>query len=229
LQPSYRGDMPQLPLFPLGTVLFPGVKLPLQVFEPRYVELLRDLGRRLPHERVFGVVALRRGNEVAPDRHPELASVGTAARITSISRGTGGPTGVVLAVETVGESRFRLGSFTADETPYYVGEVTWFEDADADPAALARAAQAATTAYAELLDAVGGTPAVMDAPAERLAYDLVEAVALPLEDRQAVLDTGDPVHRLSLVTRLLRRETVLFGELHLVPTERYSFAPPSHN
>lgn len=221
--------MSELPLFPLGTVLFPGVHLPLQVFEPRYVELLRDLGRRLPPERRFGVVALRRGNEVATGETPELAVTGTAARLTSIRSAAGGPTGLVLVIESVGETRFRLDSFAAHDTPYFVGEVTWLEDAPVDPEELARAAAEARAAYDTFLTAAGGTPRAVDAPPERLAYEIVEAVALPVEDRQAVLDIGDPVRRLTLVTRLLRRESVLFGGLHLMPTERYSFGAPSQN
>jgi uncharacterized protein len=221
--------MSRLPLFPLGTVLLPGVQLPLQVFEPRYVELLRDLGQRPPRERRFGVVALRRGNEVGADSAPELAAIGTAARLTSIRSAAGGPTGVVLVIEAVGESRFRLDSFDADETPYFVGEVTWLEDVAADPADLARAAAEASAAYDAFVTAVGGTARPVDVPPERLSYEIVEAVALPVEDRQAVLDSSDPVLRLTLVTRLLRRESVLFGGLHLMPTERYNFGPPSQN
>ena len=221
--------MSELPLFPLGTVLFPGVRLPLQVFEPRYVELLRDLGRRLPHERRFGVVTLRRGNEVGADTAPEVATVGTSARLTSIRTAAGGPTGVVLVIETLGEARFRLDSFEASETPYFVGDVTWLEDTAADPDALARASAEALRAYDDYLSAVGGTVRPVSGPPHRLAYEIVEAIALPVEDRQAVLDTSDPVRRLSLVTRLLRRESLLFGDLHLMPTERYTFGAPSRN
>ena len=221
--------MARLPLFPLGTVLFPGVSLPLQVFEPRYVELLRALGRRLPHERRFGVVALRRGNEVGAGGAPEVASIGTSARLTCIRSAAGGPTGIVLVVETVGESRFRLDSFASDETPYFVGEVTWLEDTPADTDALARVTAEATRAYEVFLTAAGGTARPVHAPPERLAYEILEAVAVPVADRQAVLDASDPVRRLTLVTRLLRRETLLFGGLHLVPTERYDFGTPSRN
>ena len=57
--------MARLPLFPLGTVLFPGVRLPLQVFEPRYVALLRDLAEMPPAERAFGVVTSTSGIHAA--------------------------------------------------------------------------------------------------------------------------------------------------------------------
>lgn len=221
--------MARLPLFPLGTVLFPGVRLPLQVFEPRYVQLLGDLAALPPAERAFGVVTLRRGNEVGADASPELATVGTAARLTSIRRAAGGPTGVVLVIETVGERRFRLDSFAADETPYFVGDVTWLEDAASDPVDLARAAARASAAYDLYRTATGG-PAVPPAvPVELLAFAIAETVALPVADRQSVLDAGDPVRRLALVARLLQRETLLVGGLRLAPTERYDFGAPSAN
>ncbi|KAB7743939.1 peptidase [Nostocoides sp. F2B08] len=222
--------MARLPLFPLGTVLFPGSPLPLQVFEPRYVQLLRDLAERQPRERVFGVVSLQRGNEVGADGHPVLAPTGTTARLTSIRSAQGGPTGVVLVIETVGSDRFRLESFDATDTPYYVGEVTWLEDSAADPEELARAAAEATRAYDEYVIAVGDDDdPVAGAPPARLAYQLATSAALPVSDRQAVLDEADPVRRLRLVTRLLRREALLVGGLRLAPTDRQNFAPPSRN
>lgn len=221
--------MPQLPLFPLGTVLYPGVPMPLQVFEPRYVELLRDLGRLPLAERRFGVVTLRRGNEVGADTAPELATIGTAARLTSIRSAKGGPTGIVLVIETVGETRFRLDSFAADDKPYFVGDVTWLEDLAPDGHELARAAAVARSAYETFAASVGAAAKPPDVPAQRLAYAMVETISLPVEDRQCVLDSGDPVQRLTLVTRLLRRESVLLGELHLLPTERYDFEVPGSN
>jgi Lon protease-like protein len=221
--------MARLPLFPLGTVLFPGSELPLQVFEPRYVQLLRDLSEQGPRERMFGVVSLQRGNEVGADGHPVLAPTGTTARLTSIRSAQGGPTGVVLIIETVGSDRFRLESFEATETPYYVGEITWLEDAAADPQELARAAAEASRAYEEYVIAVGSEDDPVSLAPARLAYELAAHAALPVADRQAVLDEGDPVRRLRLVTRLLRREALLVGGLRFAPTDRQNFAPPSRN
>ena len=109
--------MARLPLFPLGTVLFPGSPLPLQVFEPRYVQLLRDLAERQPRERMFGVVSLQRGNEVGADGHPVLAPTGTTARLTSIRSAQGGPTGVVLVIETVGSGSGRVSASARAQSP----------------------------------------------------------------------------------------------------------------
>ena len=83
-----------LPLFPLHTVLCPGVVLPLHLFEPRYREMV---GRCLADDAPFGVVLIREGRETGPSI-PDLASVGTlaeireaASRSTSMSRTTSGP------------------------------------------------------------------------------------------------------------------------------------------
>lgn len=221
--------MSQLPLFPLGTVLFPGARLPLRIFEHRYVELIRHLGSLPADERIFGVVAIHKGHEVGTDREPVLATTGTAARVRHIRQGPGGPAGVTFEVEAVGEKRFRLESVRTGAGGYSVGEVTWVEDLPAVPDAAARAAGEAREAYRDFLVSVGAAPGAPDVADERLAYEITQTVALPLSDRQEVLAEDDPVARLALVTRLLRRETVLFGGLRLMPAETRSFGAPSQN
>lgn len=226
--------MSRLPLFPLGTVLFPGGRLPLRLFEPRYLELLSDLSRRPEGDRRFGVVAIRRGHEVGDERLPEFESVGTAALLTAAVRGVGGPTGVTFAIDSVGGQRMRIVEVIEDEKPYLVGEVAWLEDAPVAPEALAQAAARAREAFDAFVLAATGQPpprdAVADAiPPERLAYELAQAIRLPLEDRQAVLEADDPVQRLHTVARLLHRETHLFAGMRLTPVDRYGLTPPSTN
>lgn len=226
--------MPRLPLFPLRTVLFPGARLPLQVFEARYVELLADVSRQEPHERRFGVLAIRRGEEVGVQRRPELESVGTAALLTSATQGVGGPAGAVFMIDSVGDQRLHVEEVITDEKPYLVGEVTWLQDAPAPSDELDRAAAKAREAYAHFALAATGRPLEEGAvPAaltpERLGYALAQVVRLPIQDRQAVLEARGPLERLQLVTRLLRRETHLFAGMRLSPVERHTLAPPSIN
>ena len=73
------GDRAVIPLFPLGTVLVPGLVLPLHVFEPRYRRLLADLAAKPEHERGFGVVAIREGHEVGEGGARALHEVGTGS------------------------------------------------------------------------------------------------------------------------------------------------------
>ncbi len=115
----------ELPLFPLHTVLFPGVVLPLHVFEPRYRALTE---RCLAEEEPFGVVLLRSGREVGggPVR---LASVGTMAEIRRTSQYADGRFDLV----TVGTRRFRLDRALEGREPYLVGEVTPLSERLGDP------------------------------------------------------------------------------------------------
>jgi ATP-dependent Lon protease len=117
-----------IPLFPLGTPLFPGVVLPLQIFEPRYRRLMHDL-LALPEagdERFFGVVAIRQGWEVeqiAPAA--ALYDIGCTARVQAVRPQADGGFRIV----TVGGERFRLlDVVVGDDPPYLQGEVEWLAD-----------------------------------------------------------------------------------------------------
>ena len=95
-------DIHELPLFPLGTVLFPGGVLPLRIFEPRYLDMIANCMR---DSSPFGVVLLRRGGEVLNDSRRsevEFHDVGTEARVFDFSQTEKG----ILAVVASGERRF---------------------------------------------------------------------------------------------------------------------------
>jgi hypothetical protein len=117
-----------IPLFPLGTPLFPGIVLPLVIFEPRYRRLVADL-TALPADsrrRSFGVVAIRQGWEVdrvAPAQ--ALYDVGCTATLQSVQLLADGGSRIV----TVGGNRFRLlDVIVGDDPPYLQGEVEWLAE-----------------------------------------------------------------------------------------------------
>ncbi|ADB75848.1 LON peptidase substrate-binding domain-containing protein [Geodermatophilus obscurus] len=153
--------MDVIPLFPLGTPLFPGVVLPLQVFEPRYRRLVRDL-LELPEgaARCFGVVAIRQGWEVEDVAPAEaLYDVGCTARLQTVRPQPDGGFRIV----TVGGDRFRLLDLVVgEEPPYLQAEVEWLAEEEA-------AEEAAGDQ--EGLTAAGGWPA------DPRHEDLVSAVA----------------------------------------------------
>src|SRR5215218_818478 len=129
--PYARGMGELIPLFPLGTPLFPGVVLPLQIFEPRYRRLMHDL---LAHpeagdRRFFGVVAIRQGWEVEKVAPAEaLYDVGCAARVQAVRQQADGGFRIV----TVGGERFRLLDVVVGEDPPYLqGEVEWLTEEEA--------------------------------------------------------------------------------------------------
>jgi Lon protease-like protein len=124
-----------IPLFPLSTPLFPGIVLPLQIFEPRYRRLMADL-LALPEgsgRRFFGVTAIRQGWEVERIAPAEaLYDIGCTARLRAVRREPDGGFRIV----TVGGDRFRLldvvvGNEDAGDPPYLRAEVEWLADEEA--------------------------------------------------------------------------------------------------
>src|ERR1043166_7667571 len=90
------------PLFPLGTVLFPGAPLPLHIFEPRYRQLVADLLELPEDERQFGVIAIQAGREVGADGVKALHEVGCSAHVTATHPGADG----TYELEAIGTRRF---------------------------------------------------------------------------------------------------------------------------
>ncbi|MEY2416532.1 MAG: uncharacterized protein QOH53_1866, partial [Ilumatobacteraceae bacterium] len=109
-------------MFPLGTVLLPGVVLPLHVFEPRYLQLVRDCVEATEHE--FGVVLIDRGSEVGGG--DTRADVGVVAAMLQVAALDGGR----FAVVTVGTRRFRVSSWLPDD-PYPRADVEEWPDGSA--------------------------------------------------------------------------------------------------
>ncbi len=110
----------ELPLFPLHTVLCPGVALPLHVFEPRYRALV---ARCLAEGTPFGVVLIRDGREVGPGP-TSIATVGTVAEIREAGKFSDGRYELLI----VGVRRFRIESVTVGREPYLVGDVEELEE-----------------------------------------------------------------------------------------------------
>jgi Lon protease-like protein len=115
----------EIPLFPLRSVLCPGVALPLHIFEERYrLMISRCIERGEP----FGVILLRQGREVGPIRG-EVAAVGTTA---AIRRAGTYPDGR-LDILTVGQQRFRLEAVDNTREPYLVGQVSLLDEPSGPP------------------------------------------------------------------------------------------------
>ncbi|MDC5698597.1 LON peptidase substrate-binding domain-containing protein [Intrasporangium calvum] len=205
--------MASLPLFPLGAVLLPGARMPLQVFEPRYVALLRDLiAAQEERSPVFGIIAIREGNEVGEGAIRSLHEVGCAALLTHVAV-LGGQRFFII-VE--GADRFRLDAVDdAAGTPYLTGEVTWLEEEDGDPAAVAVLAERLRGQLEAFRALVPADPDAEEAEdelptgARALAYAVPLVVSLELADRQHLLECTDTESRLRLGLELTHREREL--------------------
>ena len=206
-----------LPLFPLGTVLFPGLLLPLHIFEERYRRLVRDL-QAGPQPQRFGVIAIRKGRETGADGVSALYSIGCTATVRRVTELPGGRYDLVA----VGTDRFRLAALDHSR-PYLQGQVELLpEDAggtDAAPVA-AEAVRGAFRAYLDALARRGlaqvGHPDLPDEPVA-LSYAVAAAMVIGLPARQALLAEPDAMARLAAERTLLSRETTMLRALTSAP------------
>ena len=197
-----------LPLFPLGTVLFPGGLLPLRVFEARYVDMVRQAMRESSE---FGVVLLRRGRDIDKDG-VDIESIGCRARITNWNMEQLG----VLQIDTVGTERFRIHSHIVQSDGLRVADV---ESIVADEAA---AMPDDATLCVRLLERIveqlsaGGTDGTDAEPgyqpiAEPYRFDdatwvanrLAELLPIALPAKQKLMAMPDALERLAAVRRYL--------------------------
>lgn len=219
----------RLPLFPLGSVLFPGLLLPLHIFEPRYRQLVEDLLAG-PEPRQFGVIAIRRGRETGIDGVSALYETGCTAVLRQAERLEDGGFNLV----TVGGERFRIAEL-GESAPYLSGAVELLPDdvGDAAEAEVAvPAVQRQFRAYLDLLAERGGVRVtVPDLPDEPvlLSHLVAAAVVVDLPDKQRLLEEPDAHRRLAAERALLAREIRMTRSLTTTPAPDLRYAPYSQN
>jgi uncharacterized protein len=210
-----------IPLFPLGTVLFPGLVMPLTVFEDRYRVLVRDLLAMPDGEdaREFGVVAIQRGWEV--DRHAgdnatlTLYEVGCSAEIRQVTEHPDGRFDLV----TVGRRRFAIKKIDSAATPYLVAGVEWLDEPTGPPGEAERLTSGLLELFQNYLRLVRPDEAGEQVPDDPvvLSHLIAATAALPLGERQALLSAADATARLRAERRLLTREVGLLRQVRAVP------------
>jgi uncharacterized protein len=201
----------ELPMFPLNTVLFPGMTMALHVFEDRYRALVHHL-LTIPDrsQRLFGVVAIREGYEVGSHGVQSLHRVGCVAQMTTVVPADGGE----FDIEIVGRERFHLDTIDSSG-PYLVGTVETAADAG-DPAATpsgtsedATRARAAFEVYRARLSKLRGAVVLdVDLPDDPvyLSYTLAATCLLTLRERQALLETASADERLLMLRHAMHEE-----------------------
>jgi uncharacterized protein len=205
-----------LPMFPLGTVLFPGVVVPLRVFEDRYRALVHHLIREPdPAHRLFGSVGIREGYEVGDHGAQSLFRVGCRLQLTDVEARDDGTFDIVA----VGRDRIRLDRL--DTTgPFPAGEVEPVPLTDAPvPQEIVERALGLFTAYRAAVAPYRGDPHPGDLPRDPtyLSWTLAAVAPLPMPDRQALLESDDTATRLLLVADLLRQELRAMNAIPSLP------------
>jgi Lon protease-like protein len=227
------GERVTIPLFPLGMVLFPGLLLPLNIFEERYRQLVRDL-LALPEGTPprFGVLGIRHGREVGADSIEALYEVGTVASVSQVAEQDDGRYELV----SVGTERFRLLALD-HSAPYLQGEVQLLDDplSDGDDGMAAERVPALLAAYRTYLDVLGETRGTTidlpDLPNDPplLSWLVAATVLVDLPVRQQLLEVPDVAARLASEVRLLRQETALLRTVAAAPAPDLTRLPQSPN
>lgn len=200
----------ELPLFPLNTVLFPGMPLLLHIFEDRYKLMIQTC---LEDKRPFGVVLIRKGQEaLGPLAEP--FSVGCTARIHRVQKLSRGR----MQITTIGEKRFRIHSIS-HSMPYLVGEVEHFPLPDDHSDRILKAAvhlKPKIRQYMHLLnqiDDIDIDPYRLPDEPLILAYLGAGLLQMPAVKKQELLDTSSLDELLEVTNSVYLREITLMDAI----------------
>ena len=180
-------------LFPLNIVLFPDGRLPLRIFETRYVDMVR---RCMRESQRFGVVLIREGGEVGP---AETFDVGTLADIVDFHQLQDG----LLGLSCVGRQRFRIRSRSRQTDGLNVAEVDQLppEPNVPVPTRHARLPQLLESVLPQLGEVYEGMAMRLE-DAAWVGHRLAEILPIPLADKQSCLELDDPIARLDVLNPL---------------------------
>lgn len=189
-----------LPLFPLHAVLFPGGRLPLRIFEARYMDMV---SAALRNHTAFGICLIAAGGEVGAPALPRL--VGTEARIEHCDAEQPG----VLQIVVRGERRFSVVDHAVEGNGLLTGTVRWLEDPPSVPVPAGQADLVALLRRiaADHPEAISPPHAFGDAA--WTGARLAEILPIPLDAKQALLELTDWTSRLEIIQRFLRQRGVL--------------------
>ena len=200
-----------LPLFPLGSVLFPGGHLALRIFEVRYLDMI---GKCHKTGAPFGVVALTQGSEVRkPGAIEEFCSVGTIATLAQVQS----PQPGLLVVRCTGAQRFRIQASSQLKHGLWVADVQRMDEDQTVP--VPPDLQAAANALGRVIASLQARGISADQMPLRAPYQLddcawvanrwCELLPLPPELKQRLMELDNPLVRLELVNDLLERQGLL--------------------
>lgn len=187
-------DREDLPIFPLRTILFPGSKLPLRIFEPRYIDMV---SRSMREDSEFGIILSR---ESTDPKMFETYDTGTLAKIIDWDQGGDG----LLGITTLGTQKFRLKELNKQEDGLNIGSIERIEkEGDYKPLK-------EFTHLVELLQAILDDVNIYDDDEKRfdsaswISYRFAEILPLRIEDKQKCLEIDDPIIRLNFLEPLIK-------------------------
>jgi ATP-dependent Lon protease len=190
-----------LPVFPLPVVLFPGVPLPLHIFEPRYRQMLKDIGLA---NNLFCVAYF----DPSSSEHdvPPAGHVGCVAEVTETQTLPDGRSNIL----TLGLIRYRIESYVERGDPYLVARVSYFEDNDEDQSALTNPAREVAETFTRIAQAVrtlnderSNLPDISNTEPQRLSFLVAAAMEIDADVKQDLLELTSTSTRLERLQGML--------------------------
>ncbi|HEX7314106.1 MAG TPA: LON peptidase substrate-binding domain-containing protein [Pyrinomonadaceae bacterium] len=200
----------ELPIFPLPLVLFPGVPLPLHIFEERYRRMLADVRAS---NNLFGLSYFVPDAE-HEDRPPE-GHVGCATEVVEAQPLPDGRSNIL----TLGVARYRLVEYVERGDPYLVARVEFFEDEEEDAAVVGRRAEEVSEMFMRIARAMrtasqerGALPELPRDDPERLSFLVAAVVEMDAEAKQRLLETRSTSERLRRLHTMLTQAVTSYEE-----------------
>lgn len=191
----------ELPLFPLPVVLFPGVPLPLHIFEPRYRQMLSDIQLA---KNLFGLAYFDPSS--AESEVPPAGHIGCVAEVTEVQTFPDGRSNIL----TLGVIRYRMESYVERGDPYLVAQVSYFEDDEEDEQILAAPSREVAETFTRIAQAVrtinderATLPDISDTEPQRLSFLVAAAMEIDAEVKQELLELRSTSERLERLRAML--------------------------
>ena len=183
-----------LPIFPLRTILFPDSKLPLRIFEPRYIDMV---SRCMREDSEFGIILSR---ESTDPKMFETYDTGTLAKIIDWDQGEDG----LLGITTMGTQKFRLKGLNKQEDGLNIGAIERIEkEGDYNPTKEFRHLVELLQAILDDINIYRDDEKNFDSAAW-ISYRFAEILPLRIEDKQKCLEIDDPIIRLNFLEPLIK-------------------------
>ena len=183
-----------LPIFPLRTILFPDSKLPLRIFEPRYIDMV---SRSMREDSEFGIILSR---ESTDPKMFETYDTGTLAKIIDWDQGEDG----LLGITTIGTQKFRLKDLKKQEDGLNIGPIERIEtEGDYKPTKEFRHLVELLQAILDDVNIYGDDEKNFESAAW-ISYRFAEILPLRIEDKQKCLEIAHPIIRLNFLESLIK-------------------------
>lgn len=193
----------ELPIFPLSLVLFPGVPLPLHIFEPRYRQMLNDI--RI-NNNLFGVSYFDASTSL--QEAPPAGHIGCVAEVSETQTLPDGRSNVL----TVGLIRYRIEAYVEQGDPYLVARVSFFEDDTEDDDLLRESSHEVAETFTRIARAVrtinderASLPDISDTEPQRLSFLVAAAMEVDTDLKQELLEMHSTSERLRRLRDMLAR------------------------